>query len=602
MQLDILILSGNRYEHTIKLNSISEFCAPIDWLREDEVIEFRLTTSNQFTNAKLNLYDHNIEPTIIDMADNYCTFRWTPKKRWNGPLEYAFHNFFGIAELSVSLININGEEVIQNFHPIDILASKANAENVDNMFKFLAKFDDETLHSAFETTKQPSSFKEGNCTPNGYLERLESTLQHLLNVIGEISAKPITKLVAHYNIMSTTGEELLDDSSLGWLMSNLSELEETDDKQRAHIEHESKYFKASTIEVAELIENTDIYENQVIHGFILFLIRKVKYQLNKYDADILTYAHPSQNHPDGYVSFFDQLKKFKTRLFSQQVTRCIFVQNNLLRLKNELEKRIPVSTAYLNRPILTHKAKNIASYRAIFLEYIMWIEANDPDWGTSKNLFAIKNIPTLFEIYCFYRIRIAICEIFDISKLTGNTFFINEKNAKLTILREPIYWMPRHKKSVGNYFINSEGMSSYNKKLSVRSHTDSKSHRCPDLVIEINIEGKEPKLIILDAKYQKGQKAFQVSLPECTMKYVHGINYAKHLGNPVDSLTLLHPYSDRSFTSFHNDEYNIFSAFPIKPALQCVGLKLGESSEEDQLNIIIKQLLISSGIIDSIYK
>ncbi|TNZ29962.1 hypothetical protein CGK50_24845, partial [Vibrio parahaemolyticus] len=61
-------------------------------------------------------------------------------------------------------------------------------------------------------------------------------------------------------------------------------------------------------------------------------------------------------------------------------------------------------------------------------------------------------------------------------------------------------------------------------KVTIRSSQHKYSHRCPDIVIEVRNENKPSKLIVLDAKYTYPTLAFSKYLPECTMKYVHGIH------------------------------------------------------------------------------
>jgi len=596
MQLNILICTGERKKETIHISEIDSYCEPTYWLKENEAVEIRLTTPKNFCDATLELYDHAINPTYREDNSSTVTFVWKPKNRWNGSLESLFFNYFGVAELSVALTDTNNVDSIVSFQPIDIIASKANSSNVESMFRYLSELDDDVLHSIFETTKHSAGFNEGTCSPNGNLERLEFTLNKLLYLFQDVISKPITKLMPMTEVIQATGEEELDDSSLAWLMSNLSELEETDDDVRAHLEYESSYYKANSIQVPVLKESTDIYENQVLHGFIVLLISETKKQLEIYSNGLLKDKVLTRNLPIGYTSFFDQVKKFQHELIHKQKCRCASVLDSFTKMKQYLESKLPVSQALLGRPMLTPKSVSCLPYRIIFIEFIDWFEKKTPDWSAYKNLLAIKSIPTLFETFCYYRTCKVLNRILNNESNLHDAFFIDHKMVEITLVREPKYWMPNSNKAIESYFINSEGQTVYGGQVNERAHKGAYAHRCPDIVIEVKVENTPAKLIVLDAKYQEGRTAFSQSLKDCTMKYVHGIHYADHGGAAVHSMTILHPCDDGVFTSFHSDEYSLFGSKPASPALQCVGMRLGEAINEDQLERVIYQLLISSGV------
>lgn len=595
MQLNLIIKSGERRGLSFNLMETGSFSEPVHWLKENEAVEIILTTPKIFSEAVIELYDHQVETTYIREDDLTNSFIWSPKRRWNSSYDCLFFNYFGIAELSVSLRDSNGESCVINFQPIDILASKANALDVERMFGFLAKLDDDVIHSIFETTKHSAGFREGICTPNGNLERLELSTSKLFHLFQDIFTKPITKLAPENKVVYSTGEEALDDSSLAWLMSNLSELNETDDSFRAHIEYNSVLYKANSIQVSVLKENTDLYENQVLHGYVSFLITEAKKQLNFYNNGMLKQRAWNNPLPSGYASFYDQVRLFKDKLLSNQKTRCINVIDTLTKMKQHLELKVPVTRLLLQRPIMTQKSAARLSYRIVFIEFIDWFECSSPDWSVYKNLLAIQSIPKLFESFCFYKSCLLLNKIFN-NNSKMKTFFTINDNVEVTLTREPKYWMPKHAKSIESLYVNSEGKTIKRDTFNERSHFSVNSHRCPDIVIEVKRNNHHRKLIVIDAKYQKEQKAFIESLKNCTMKYVHGIHYSNHDGNPVDSLTILHPCDDGSFNSYHSDEYSLFGTKPVKPSLQCVGMKLDDSMGKDYLEDVFSKLLISSGV------
>ena len=458
------------------------------------------------------------------------------------------------------------------------------------MLSYLANLDDDELHSLFQTTKYNAGFKEGTNTPISNLERLEYSFKLLVSLIPNILRKPISKLVPEQKVIQPNDHHDFNDESLGWLMSNLSVLDECDDIHESHLRFDNQMYKAGALQISELKESTDVYENRVIHGFVYLLIIEISSQLNSYetvDVGQITVASP----PKGYVSFFDQVKKFKKRLLSEQISRCEHLLNSANNLMFNLEKHLSVKNVLTQRPMLTSKAASNISYRTIFIEFINWHEKSKPDWSVYENLFAIKSIPILFESYCYYRVAETLNSIL-LTNDRINNYWQDEYGNEISLLREPTYWMPLNKNVSDSRFINSEGLTVTKTKVRPRSHTHRNSHRCPDIVIEVKQRNGELKLAVLDAKYTTELIASEKRLPECTMKYIHGI-HQKGIGKAVvDSMTILFPEQSSPFNSFHVKEHDLLSSNPITPSLQCLGLELSDVPK-DKLTLILSKLLNS---------
>lgn len=591
MLLEIKIISGERYGTILKLDELDINNSVNYWIKENEALEFYLETNEKYKYAELILNDHNIEPTEIIVDNNKIKFIWTPSFSGHKKHECLFANYFGIAEFTIKLFNeILDEFELFNFQSIEILASKANADNVEKMLLYLSRLSEDELYSIFQTTKYNSGFKEGRNSPSSNLERLEYVFELICSVLPDILKKPITKLTPIQKIITPNDNNIFDDESLGWLMSNLSVLHECDDINKSHLIYNNQMFMASSLQVSELEENHDIYENWIIHGFLSFMIMEISKQLNSYECLPSYLSINQKTKPEGYFSFFEQLNKFKKKILSNQIARC----ENLLKLANEikfhLEKILPVSKIITQRPILTPKAISHLAYRSIFIEYINWFEKSSPDWSAYENLFAIRNIPMLFESYCYYRVYGVLNELFD-SKLMVSSYWENKYGHEISLYREPVYWMSKSDNVLDSFFINSEGLAYNKKNIKKRTHKHKYSHRCPDIVIEIKLLNGERKLIVLDAKYTNEHLAVRKYLPECTMKYVHGIHEKKTGAVAVNSMSILFPSHEGHFYSFHSSEYDIFSKNYVTPSLQSIGIDLNDKKHNDSLNRVIVQLI-----------
>lgn len=601
MHLELHIKSGTRAGDIIHLNEVSSTVGPASWVKENEALELILKTPREFQNATLILYDHKIPATYVEDTDDYINFIWKPKRLKNNQIECLFINYFGLAELSIELEYEDDSKVIKDFAPLEIFASKLNAQNVEDMLTYLATLGDEQLHSLFQTTKHGAGFKEGSTSPNGNLERLEQTIEKLSYLFQNLFAKPITKLLPEHKILQASGEEELDDSALGWLLSNLSVLEEVDDIDRAHFEFNNTMYKANSIQVPVLKENSNLYENQVVHGFVVTLLNEANKQLLNYNRSDSINSTFSDQLPDGYSSFFTQVNRFKRELLGNQIERCLRAIDRLKFLKHSLDNSIPVSKYIIERPILTQKAEAQQSYRGVFIEYINWFEKSSPDWSAYKNLLAIKNIPALFESYSFFRVGESINQLFNTTTgfiAQSTSFLLDSEGNEISLVREPVYWMPNSSRANESSYINSEGKVCRNGKIRNRYSNSKYSHRSPDIVLEIRKENSPSQLIVLDAKYTYPALAFTKYLPECTMKYVHGIHNKANEDTLVSSMTIIHPLgdADNSLQSYHSLEYSIEGNKTVLPSLQTLGLDLAHPMGSDRLTDVLKLLLTQAGV------
>lgn len=595
----------------IPLSSNHPNAETIEWVQENEALEIRLTTTDNFESVNLELYEHSILHTDkIEHNDGKITFLWRPVKNQAFGYEKIFINYFGIAEFNVSLKDTEGNITIEYFNPIEVLASKINADRVDGMLKYLSKQPKDTIHSVFRTTRHSVSFGEGQGSPSLTLERVESILSSIQDDIQLIYRHPITKLTPENKIVNASGFEEIDDSSMGWLLSNISVLSPTDTPQDAHLTHNSEYLKASLIQVPILVENSDLYENRIIHGFILSLTQSINDFIKHITSYLTSNVTSSINKPKGYTSFFDQIHTFKNLLLGDQINRCGIILDTLKCIKTRLELKLPVKHWVMDRPILTPKARQNSAYRNLFLKIISWHECGKPDWSSYDNLFAIKNISTIFETYCYLRTLTHLNSFFRQSEVNDQavnhafeTQFIDNSGQEIWLRKEPTYWMANHNRSIDDNFINTEGWScSREKKLNERSSNGTNSHRKPDISIEVSKNDGSSTMIVLDAKYTTPEKAFIDYLPELTMKYVHGIHQANNGDAIVSSLTIMHPSDNKTFKSFHHKQYCVFGEMPVSPNLQSIGLVIEPDGNitDDGFNLLLERILTLSNIKPSV--
>lgn len=607
MELELLILDGNRSGEVITLPDIKQpIQENLPWILEDERIEFRLRVPRHFANATLELYQHAIEATHREYPDTAETteFVWTPKTS-NYRTEKLFSNYFGISELTVLLHNDGGETVeLVAFQPLQVAAKATSADNVERMFEYLAGISSDALHSVFSATRYSAGFNEGSVSPAHTLERIERSIELLVDSLPIIINKPITRLVPEQRMVPPTGGEEMDDSTIGWLLENLSVLEPDENPDQAHILYEGEHFRASSLRMPVLLENPDVYENWIIHGYVDLLLREAQQLAQKYQREFKG-GSLSTLLPRGYISFFDKVSKFKSHLIGAHVTRIDRLIDNLKQIKTHFETRLPVSRSLNERPIITPKTRSNHVYMEIFIDIIRWHQRGAIDWSAYENLFAIQSIPDLFEAYCYFRVVQSVNIYFNPNLASSDsirnleTVFTDSKGIQLIVEREPVFWTPLNSAQHPHGLVNSEAYSVKNNSyFKERGQFGINSKRVPDIVIQLlDPETGDIRLLVMDAKYTNRNWAFVYYLPELTMKYVHGIHHPGQKTPTVNSLTILYTEKEMGdLASYHHGEMGIHGSNPVSPNLQSVGLILGAKRESDPLQKLITRLLEINGI------
>lgn len=599
MKLIVRIMNGPRKDIKIILSEeINSKQMPR--IREDEVVELSLRVPSIYKSAILEVNQHSIEATYIKNIEDNDSIEivWSPKKNGFYP-EALFFNYFGVSKFNVILKSFHKKDKLIAFQPVQVLARVDTANKVDNMFYYLSSISSELLYSFFSATNNLAGFDYGNLSPDSAIERIELTLHNLNNSLSLIINNKISRLVPEYKLLPSSGNDELDDRALGWLLENLSVLESDDNPEQAHIHHDGQYYRASSVLRSNLIESTDIYENQIIHGFLTSVLYEVQQISTHYDVD-LEELNQAIDDSDGYISFFTKLSKFKKILLKGQSKKINNILLTIRLIQSQLERYLPVSKINSSRPIVTPKVHNNHVYRALFFEIIKWHEDRTIDWSVHDKLFSIQSAPELFEIYCYFRLLDSVNSYFDPDFSLCSSIdnirkeFIDTKGNEVKLEKEPKYWVYDHASRHSEDIINSEGFTRKNGSYFLRGQRGAYSNRCPDYVLQISNKKGDIKLLILDAKYTSREKAFLNYLPDLTMKYIHGIHKLNQTNPVVNSLSILYPgdgTDEINWTSYHHYEMSVLGDYPVEPSLQSIGVELGEDRKKDMLKKLVAKLL-----------
>jgi len=396
----------------------------------------------------------------------------------------------------------------------------------------------------------------------------------------------MVKVIPKTNYVSLRDNHNIDDTTLAWISDNLDNLFEIDNSVDALLELDDKFYSIHSLQSNILVNDTDIYENQVLHGFIHRLRTEAKNIISKLNAS--PNNNFTKNYELGYESLFNQLNKMLKDINRYKIKKCESLIKRLDFLLYKLNKNIPIKTIHKGVPTFTQKVKHNFLYLSYFKKIIEWDRNGKTDWSTTEELFAIKNIPTLFEYYLFFYIKGILTEKFGEFLLVNynhsNIRFVFEKNMEQIILEyQPKFWVKSHSEKNVLNLINTEKWTIWNHKdIRERNPLSKYPLRSPDILLTHIGSLEKMSCFIIDAKYTTNNKVFSHYLPELTLKYLHGIHHIDSGKNHSMGLMLVNPCEEESIRHFHHDDYNIFSNDPIIPALICSSIVIEESTVSNQ--------------------
>lgn len=470
---------------------------------------------------------------------------------------FLFSNYCGLAQLKVIYTNHEGDQVL--FSPLfEVLAKKINADNLGLMFDYIINQSDSDIFNLMSATSRFAHLDRGK-DPRFIVDKLNRYVDVLENNIKLISNKPISKVTTKRKILMPNENLELNDSSISWILENISEAEEIDNIENAVFIYDEKPYSLHEIEASVNIDNIDIYENQVIHGAVHDLIvylRDLKRKISK--------KKNNKVFDDGYVSFYSIMNKMSDVMVGithAEVNRLIARLKMLLKLLN---LRVPVKSVINQPPKLTLKAKSSKPYLNIYIAIHHWIKNNKINWAKYELLISIENIPKVYEIYNLLRIKKFLSSSFEKNVDAHGAIYWTSGESTFKLLYEPCYWLPNHTNGSGDLIISFQRKwtNSFNGHIPAR-HTGDYQCRTPDFVIEVITSG-DKRLIVLDAKYSSMDTTYNISLQSMMWKYLNNIIHTDGR-QVVDSLVLLTPHEDIAYADYYHAPYGLYNNKPVRP-------------------------------------
>lgn len=406
------------------------------------------------------------------------------------------------------------------------------------------------------------------------LKKLEQSLRIFSNAIIPHLSDSIGRLIPIFNVENLEETSVISEESLLWLIENCNVIEPSNIYSENSFLLLNRPYKINEILVQTLHIETDVVENQVIHGYVNDVFRFFNLSLLSIEKSM--------------VSLNDQ-NDFRSQIFRsyyQRLTDTInILKTKTLNIKNTINNLIPVSREHLSING-SSRFQSKQHYHEAYIQISGWINRNEAVFSTEQLFSGAKDISKLYEIYCLFKIIDSLTIDFGFQldyasdeQLEEDSYYdiLNSKRSNLKskyVFTHPL----KHEKISLYYELLPDNLTTVAKGI-------NRGYR-PDFILELE-NTDSVKYIILDAKYKKIGTIQSFDYQELTLKYIHGIGMKKGGYFPLLGMFIINPIDKSEISYYQKTE---FSSDKSKISLPLIGrVEMGTTKSQSNH---FKELLV----------
>lgn len=544
-------------------HQLQEVYTDIPEIRETDSVSFSVTCAASFGEPKIFLQDHpiilnrqNRDGEIVEYSIEYNRY---------------FANHFGVT--SIALAFSNNEEIIR-LTPINIFATKINKEQAENILEYLSlKMEDVTKLCFSKTQIGADSTPAENTDTLTKIAYSRRILESLSASRHRFATQPCKRSMEALKVTNYEDTSHITDKDISWLFQHLDQLYHVP-IDVAKVSIYNRHYSIDQIQRTVVQVDTNLYENQVIHGFLAsvkaFLLSVPDFK-KKY--------HTSSPYKD-YYTFDSILQKVETPLMERRFKEARMLLQQCNELISFFRKHVPCTHRGAINPILTPQAKRYTHYERNFRLIDGWYKLGQPLWNGSNYLFGLKSLDKLYEFFCLYKMTDALIslgyiishsETIEPDRISGlrgkqakdglekltNYYKFSSSEQTLELYYEPTIW------AYSSYSKPGEPIDAF--------HSDraTKPFFTPDFLIRTDCGNDYPGYYIFDSKYSSEIQTKERHLPEIIEKYFLKLKAIDKKGE-IDSraIKMVYAFIPKTFTQehgYHGGPFNVYDNRATSP-------------------------------------
>jgi hypothetical protein len=556
-------------------------------IHEQETCSFTIQTMNE-NKPEMRIGDYAVEINLISEVDGIYTYKTSSAK--------CFKNFIGLTNARLYFSDLQ-TEIMSN--SINVFAGKATYDRALSFLKLISRKSDISSH-CFSITSMASDNNKSAQNLSAMLRAGIQALDYFQENRNRFAQYPCSKTETKSTIKQYNKSTHLNDQSIAYLCSNPESLSLTYASE-ADVVISGKNYQIGQIQSLTHYKNTDVYENQVIVGFIQFFfsyLRRVKTKLQEQrisKKDVISFDNQNYISIDRLLSESGLILDFHQDKINSAIEKCSLCLSFI-------DKHIPCKRITDNNlnPVPSQQVLARTHYLQLFGLIKNFYDIGEPQWRGQLEFFGLRNLSKIYEFVCLINLiegikslgyELEVSQYLDrdnviiIRPINEPSNFYRFRNLGETI---ELYYEP--------YATQYSKLSSSSESGTLVDVTHSSIRTwIPDFVM-VSIKDNKALSHIFDAKYSNYKTVKDFHLNECALKYTTKLMKLddNHKLSKVDSMHILYSGDHYFYESYYINQLSFYdqhrnlnnsALFPVIGSLS-----LNENNSEN-LNTLVKDLL-----------
>lgn len=550
-----------------------------DW-RKEEISEYAIEAESGY---KFELYPLNniklakifVNDTLIGRflrSGDELEFRVQP----NGSIEnLPFLLYFGYVVLRVEITyDDNNHDVLYTKY-IDVVSRYDDTNKcAEGLLNEIERYNDSRLgdwvfNKIIDSNRKEQKYSwwygslhsKSNRYIDAYIELLKDILDKYRQNFSFFKINAYHKIEYHQKVVSYEKIRKCAQSDFQWLMQNADHFAPINKK--IGIKYQNQYYMPNNIMGDEQFKNFDIYENQIVMGFLLMVLNNCEQICKKLSQSVENIHGLIKKHVNVRDYFSISLLTLKCNIRSEWIQQLYNLRREFHMLWSQYNKiwSIKKVNNITKMPHITKVFQEVRYYRDIYEAVRRWFEFGEFSLIRFNVMLKIKTIDVLYEYYCLYKLLEMLIDNGWLPIQNGifsdfypyshdqqedeicNTYHFQKDDKRLSLYYQAkiFSWECMNNNNINIFRTTRDG---YNRQ----------SSWSPDFVIKLQTSDTE-KYIILDAKYSNLDNIRDYLLPECIDKYINQTS-CKNNSSAIRMMVLLQGKTRESdkFLNYHNSD------------------------------------------------
>lgn len=452
-----------------------------------------------------------------------------------------FLECFGIIKIEVV---VNGISYVTQNIRVAMKEESVN-KNILNMIDYIYDNCDDYLYEEHKNSKTESGIATNpNVSIDSKLSLLSEIYDTYVRTFNTLKNSAQTKFISTNKIGDFNELQSITPNTLNYIVNHPEELQPVG--YNSGISINKQYYQPQKTLVKTVGYSHDIYENQVVVGFLKTVIRELE------EIQITIEKHKKRNttpyRKDGYIDSAYFIYTRNTKLLNDYLSSIDKSLADIKKLYVEYKKILNVSGLdVISIPRFTNVFRRIMPYNLIFKEIVKWFNCGNYDMSKSDLLLSFVSVSKIYEYFCLLKINCALkkCGYDYVSgfphkytesryyhnTIYNNTFEFTKDQINVTVYYQPVIYGKslkniKREKLNGIYLFRNTTISIKEPNaLALLDEREAQqgNYYTPDYLIKISANNIT-EYYILDAKHSSPNNIKRYQLPYLVFKYLFSIS------------------------------------------------------------------------------